>query len=180
MHVPCQDSKIPDSQEFGSGLKTLSQTYWGDSLVNRHHQKHPNIPLCLPERKTKSEAPPPHPCQATQVGRGKSWSEATGLGSLVGRNQLREQSWGSQKGALGPLSSHRLASLQMAASASHSQAATLWGLPYSLTLGITLCPGAMGPWQAHTSNKEAAAGFLPFGKEGRPSRCGPFFSLTPS
>lgn len=32
-------------------------------------------------------------------------------------------------------------------------------------LGTTLCPCARGPWQVHTSNKEAVPGSLPFRKE---------------
>lgn len=153
--------------------------------MNRHHPKHPTLPLSWPERSTKAEASPPsfpgvcleiqHPdvgSRAIQVERERGWLEAPGLGSLdeEGVNLgLRARTVSKKTWTLGitwvSFAPHPWASLQMAALASHSPAAVpsrgCLGLP---ALGAVLPPGARVSRQVHTSNKKAVAGFLPSAK----------------
>ena len=117
--------------------------------------------------------------RATQAGRQRIWPEAPGQGSLDGEGVnlgIRAGTVSKKTWTLGvawvSFTPHHLASLQMAASASRSQAAALPGLPCLAcpwrlvlpALGAALCPGARGSRQVRTSNKEAVAGFLPSGK----------------
>lgn len=147
--------------------------------MNRHHPKHPTLPLSCPESSTKAEASPPSfpgvcleiQCpdvgsRAIQVEREGGWPEAPGLGY-----QLRALSWDSQQEDLDPR--HRLGLLRsppLGFSADGSLGFPLTsccpsrgclGLP---ALGSVLPTGARVSLQVHTSNKEAVAGFLPLAK----------------
>lgn len=135
--------------------------------MNRHHPKHPTLPLSWPERSTKAEASPPSfpgvclesqhlnvGSRAVQVEREGGWPEAPGLGSLdeEGVNLgLRARTVSKKTWTLSitwvSFAPHHWASLQMAALASHSPAAVPPGV-VSACLPLALCsllvPGSPG------------------------------------
>lgn len=148
--------------------------------MNRHHPKHPTLPLSWPERSTKAEASPPSfagarleiQCpamgsRAIQGEREKGWPEAPGLRSLdeEGVNLgLRAGTVSRKTWTLGitwvSFAPHHWASLQMAALASHSPAAVPPGVALAcllLVLCSLLVPGSLGKFIHQTRRQWLAS-----------------------